>query len=48
MAVKSFIPQLPNPELPDAPVGATGKDNALSAALVIVTLVAIVWVWASK
>jgi len=48
MPVKSFIPQLPNPELPDAPVGAGGEAKALAAFLVIGTLAAIVLAWKRK
>ncbi len=45
MAVKSFIPQLPNPELPDVPVGANGEAKTLAAILMIGSLAALVWVW---
>jgi len=45
MAVKSFTPQLPNPELPDAPMGTSGGANALAAVLMIGTIAALVWVW---
>jgi len=48
MAVESFIPQLPNPELPDTHVGAGREANALAAFLVIGTLAAIVLAWKSK
>jgi len=48
MPVKSFIPQLPNPELPDDPTGAIGGDKALAAILVIGTLAAVVLSWKSK
>ena len=45
MAVKSFTPQLPNPELPDAPMGGGMEAKALTAVLMIGTLAALVWVW---
>ncbi len=45
MAVKSFIPQLPNPELPDAPLETGREAKALAAVLMIGTLAALVWVW---
>jgi len=45
MAIESFIPQLPNPELPDAPVGAGGEVKALAVIMMIGALAAIVWAW---
>jgi len=43
MAIKSYIPQLPNPELPDPPMGASGGAKALAAVLMIGSIVALVW-----
>jgi len=48
MAIESFIPQLPNPELPDAPVGAGGEAKALAAIMMIGALAALVWAWKGK
>jgi len=45
MAVKSFTPQLPNPELPDTPMGSGGEAKALAAILVIGSLAALVLAW---
>jgi len=45
MAVESFIPQLPNPELPDVPMGTAREAKALTAVLMIGSLAALVWAW---
>jgi len=45
MAVKSFTPQLPNPELPDAPMGSGREAKALAAVLMIGSLAALAWLW---